>query len=78
LGFNSDQISEIEYGVRYNLDISKYAKKKFTAGQMRVIKQGLQRGVDVDAYTNPDYTPEQMDWFLKALIKYNETKRGKE
>lgn len=60
MGFDSEQIHEIELGLENNLDISKYADPNFNGNQMIEIRFGLEQGLNVSKYADSKFTWEQM------------------
>ena len=68
-GFDENQLYEIEYGIKYNLDVTKYADLKFDYIQMENIRIGLELGLDVSKYVNPEYNEYQMKEIQEGLRK---------
>ncbi len=62
--FNEDQMSEIEAGLEYGLDVLCYAKPDYLAIQMRQIRLGMMDELDVSVYNKPEY-----DWFQMEEIR---------
>ena len=58
--FTPSQSSRIERGLINNLDVSIYAKSKFSHLQMEEIIKGLQEDLDVSIYAKSKFNEEQM------------------
>lgn len=63
-GFTTDQIDEIEEGLKERLNVSIYANKDFLSIQMRQIRLGLKEHLPVEAYAKVEY-----DWFQMEEIR---------
>lgn len=63
-GFERDQITEIEEGIRAGIDTSVYSKKEYFAIQMRQIRLGLMDGLSIEIYATTEY-----DWFQMEEIR---------
>ena len=69
MGFDKDQMLQIEFGIEKCLDIKKYADFKFNSRQMFEIRQGLKTDIDVSKYTDPKLNDIQMEHIRKNLEK---------
>lgn len=67
--FDYRQKEVISLGERNGLDTSVYAKKCFSALQMRRILDGLKRGVDVSIYARPEVSVQEMGAILNVISK---------
>lgn len=73
--FNLVQMREIYQLLEYNkiknknIDVSKIAKVRYSAGQMHQIKDGLIKNLDTSIYENPSFDPEQMCLIKLGLQK---------
>lgn len=73
--FNLIQMREIYQLLEYNkvknknIDISRIAKARYSAGQMHQIKDGLIKNLDVSIYEKTEFTPEQMQLIKIGLEK---------
>ncbi|MDQ9832168.1 hypothetical protein RFY41_03790, partial [Acinetobacter soli] len=63
------QKAVISLGERKGLDTSVYAKKCFSALQMRRILDGLKRGIDVSIYARPEVSVQEMGAILNVISK---------
>lgn len=68
LGFNRNQLTEIEEGLKKGIDVDIYAKPEYVFIQMRQIRLGLEDGLPVDIYAIPEYDWFQMEEIRKGLI----------
>lgn len=66
-GYDEEQIKFIIKGLQQGYDVSTYADKALTGGQMLVIYEGLAEGIDVTIYNKPEYSMEQMNVILGGL-----------
>lgn len=69
-GFASDQIHEIEEGLKNQLDVSVYAHKDYFALQMQQIRLGMMDGLPVSVYADPIYDWFQMEEIRKGLKRH--------
>ena len=70
LGFNVEQLKEIEMAIDDNLtvdEINIFANLNYNENQMRVIREGIMLKLDVSTYTNPDFSEQQMTQILLGL-----------
>ena len=70
--FDEEQQKEILKGLENNVDVSVYAKSKFSWFQMLQIRSGLEENLDVSVYANSKYNWRQMEeirWGLENNIK---------
>ncbi len=67
--FDYRQKEVISLGERKGLDTSVYAKKCFSALQMRRILDGLKRGIDVSIYARPEVSVQEMGAILNVISK---------
>lgn len=68
LGFGTDQLVEIEEGLKSGVDVSIYARLEYVSIQMRQIRLGLEEGLPVDLYASTDYDWFQMEEIRKGLL----------
>ena len=72
--YNSDQLHEIEEGLRSGVDVSQYTtlnskgKPMFDCYQMRAIREGLEAGLDVSQYAKPEFSEYQMLKIREGLV----------
>ena len=67
--FNKKQMREIREGLKANLDVSLYNKKKFSPNKMKEIILGLKSNVDVLIYAKSFFDAEQMKKIREKLLK---------
>ena len=67
MGFNENQMLEIQLGLEKKLDVSIYAKPEYDWEQMQHIRFGLENGLDVSIYAKPEYDWAQMQEILSGL-----------
>lgn len=67
MGFDSDQMRQISWGMAAGLDVSIYANLQYNCEQMEQLRKGLEDGLDVSVYANPEYNWEQMNEIRKGL-----------
>ena len=60
---------EIREGLEQDLDVSIYAKKKYSWEQMDEIKLGLKYNLDVSVYAKSEISWEKMREIRKQLLK---------
>lgn len=65
--FDYRQKAVISLGERKGLDTSVYAKKCFSALQMRRILDGLKRDIDVSIYARPEVSVQEMGAILNVI-----------
>ena len=53
-------MQEIYFGLKDNLDVSKYSNPQFTKEQMSFIREALKQNEDVTSFANPNFTYEEM------------------
>lgn len=61
LGYNPQQLHQIEDGLKQGIDITEYAGPQFDWMQMEQIKLGLLEGLDVSIYANADIPANRME-----------------
>lgn len=60
-------MAEIRRGLEENLNVSIYAKPKYTRYQMSEIRRGLERNIDVTIYVKSEYDEYQMKEIRRGL-----------
>ena len=65
--FNEEQQREIKIGLNEGLDVSWYAKKEFSDGDMYLIRIGLEDGLDVSWYATERFDTRQKVEILAGL-----------
>ena len=68
MGFNRLQSVEIAKGLNNEVDITKYADKKYDAAQMKSIRLALEEGMDITPFADNRYNYMQMEE-IKAVIR---------
>ena len=74
--FNNEQLFQIKIGLEANVDVSIYAKLKFTRKQMYEIREGLEQGLDVSVYANSEYSWKKMKHIREEMMKERENKEN--
>lgn len=64
MGFDDDQLEELQLGLEHGVQVSAYAKKEYFAVQMRQVRFGLEEGLDISLYNDEKY-----DWFQMEEIR---------
>mgnify|MGYP001789861181 FL=1 len=62
-------MEQIRLGLKYNLDVSIYAKSEFADLQMEEIRKGLERNLDVSVYAKKELHFSQMREIREKLLK---------
>jgi len=65
--FDKEQQIEIKIGLNEGLDVSWYAKKEFSDGDMYLIRIGLEDDLDVSCYATEKYNTKQKVEILVGL-----------
>ena len=69
MGFNKEQLNQIEIGLEKELNVGLYANPKFNWLQMMQIRFGLEDKLDVSLYANPEFDENQMEEIRLGLMK---------
>ena len=59
--YNTDQLTEIAYGIKNNVDVLWYLDPAHDAARMRQIRLGLESNLNVSIYAKPVYVSKQMN-----------------
>lgn len=61
MDFDSEQLYQINEGLKAGIDVTIFAKKEYDGAQMQEIREGLISGVDVSIYANTKFSADQMN-----------------
>lgn len=75
LGYDEDQIHEIEEGLNQGIDVSPYKNKEILAICMRQIRQGLADGLPIVPFADPAFDWMQLSEIREGLSSFVDVKK---
>ncbi len=66
--FDTSQLKEIAYGILDDVDVARFADKKYSGQKMRELRLGLKAKLDISIYDDENLSADQMNRIRRSLM----------